>query len=138
MVERSHTAGWLPSVTGPLKAAGEKIAGWFAPRSDASVSPQYYQISLELPGCRAEDIDISIHDGAMVVMGEKRFETKEEGESYFFSEREYGTFQRSFRLPADARVDGIDAHFSDGVLKISIPKMTAATGEGRKVQIRTE
>jgi len=138
MVERSHTAGWLPSVTGPLKAAGEKIAGWFAPRSDASVSSQSYQISVELPGCTADDIDISLHDGAMVVSGEKRFETVEEGESYFFSEREYGAFQRSFRLPADARVDAIDASFRDGILKITIPKLTAAAGEGRKVQIRTE
>lgn len=138
MVERSHTAGWLPSVTGPLKAAGEKIAGWFAPRSDASVSPQSYQISMELPGCTADDIDISVHDGAMVVSGEKRFEKTEEGESYFFSEREYGAFQRSFRLPADARAEAIDARFTDGILKITIPKMTAAAGQGRKVQIRTE
>lgn len=138
MVERSHTAGWLPSVTGPLKAAGEKIAGWFAPRSDASVSAQSYQISMELPGCTADDIDISIHDGAMVVSGEKRFENVEEGESYFFSEREYGAFQRSFRLPADARADAIDAHFSNGILRITIPKLTATTGEGRKVPVRTD
>ncbi|MEZ5818658.1 MAG: Hsp20/alpha crystallin family protein [Hyphomicrobiaceae bacterium] len=138
MVERSHTAGWLPSVTGPLKAAGQKIAGWFAPRSDASVSSGSYQISMELPGCTADDIEIAIHDGAMVISGEKRFETSEEGESYFFSEREYGAFQRSFRLPADARVEAIDASFRDGILRISIPKMTAATGEGRRVQIRTD
>ncbi len=138
MVERSHTAGWLPSVTGPLKAAGEKIAGWFAPRSDASVSSESYQISMELPGCAAEDIDISIHDGAMVVSGQKRFEATEEGESYFFSEREYGAFQRSFRLPADARADAIDASFRDGILKVVIPKITASAREQRKVAIRTE
>ncbi|MGE0699717.1 MAG: Hsp20/alpha crystallin family protein [Hyphomicrobiaceae bacterium] len=138
MVERSHTAGWLPSVTGAVKAAGERIAGWFAPRSDASVSAETYQISLELPGCRVEDIDISIHDGAMIVSGEKRFEQSEQGESYFFSEREYGAFQRSFRLPADARADAIVADFKDGLLKITIPKVTAATREQRKIAIRSE
>ena len=138
MVERSHTAGWLPSVTGPLKAAGEKIAGWFAPRSDASVSGESYQVSMELPGCSADDIDIAIHDGAMVISGEKRFEAAEEGESYFFSEREYGAFQRTFRLPPDARVDAIDASFRDGILKIVIPKMSTATRDARRVAIRTE
>lgn len=137
MVERSHTAGWLPSVTGPLKAAGERIAGWFAPRSDASVSGDGYQITMELPGCSVDDIDISIHDGAMVVSGEKRFESTEEGESYFFSEREYGAFQRSFRLPADARADAIVADFKEGVLKITVPKVTADQREQRKVPIRT-
>jgi HSP20 family protein len=138
MVERSHTAGWLPSVTAPLKAAGEKIAGWFAPRSDASVSGDSYQISMELPGCAAADIDIAIHDGAMVISGEKRFEATDEGESYFFSEREYGAFQRTFRLPPDARIDAIDASFRDGILRVIIPKIATASREARKVAIRTD
>jgi len=140
MVERSHTAGtagWWPSVYAPMKAAGERIAGWFAPRSDASVGADAYQITMELPGCKAEDIDISLHDGAMVVSGEKRFESSEQGESYFFSEREYGAFQRTFRLPADARTEEIAADFRDGVLRISIPKLTAAARDGQKVAIRT-
>jgi len=137
MVERSHTAGGWPNVYGPMKVAGEKNAGWFAPRSDASIKQQGYQITVELPGCTVEDIDIAIQDGAMVIRGEKRFDTTVEGESYFFSEREYGAFQRSFRLPADAEPKGIDASFSNGVLTIAIPKMHSEPGETRKVPIRT-
>lgn len=138
MVERSHTAGWWPSVYGPIKQAGERIAGWFAPRSDASVKPESYQVTMELPGCSAADIDIAIHDGAIVVSGEKRLERVDEGESYFFSEREYGAFQRSFRLPADAQAEAIVADFRDGVLRITVPKVTAVSGAQRKVPIRTE
>jgi HSP20 family protein len=127
-----------PAVTGPIKEAGERTAGWFAPRSDASVSAESYQIMMELPGCSVDDIDIAIHDGAMVVSGEKRFESAEEGESYFFSEREYGAFQRSFRLPADAQSDAVIADFRNGILKITIPKITAGVRDQRKVAIRTD
>jgi HSP20 family protein len=134
MVERSHTAGWLPE---SLKQAGEKIAGWFAPRSDASVSVESYQINMELPGVDAGDIDIAMQDGTMIVRGEKRFENEERSDNYFFSEREYGAFQRSFRLPADAKLDAIEAGFRNGVLTITIPKLAAASGETRKISIKT-
>jgi HSP20 family protein len=137
MVERSHTAGWLPSVYEPLKRAGEKIADWIAPRSEASVSTASYQINMELPGVAAEDIDISMQDGTMVVRGEKRLAKEEKGENFYFSEREYGTFQRSFRLPADAKVDDIAADFRNGVLTVTIPKIVAPPPEMRKVPIRS-
>jgi HSP20 family protein len=137
MVERSHTAGWLPSVAEPLRRAGEKIAEWFAPRSDASASPERYQISIELPGVSADDIEISAQGGAIIVSGEKRFENEVEGDSYFFSEREYGAFQRSFRLPPDANADAVTADFHNGVLTISIPKITAKATDSRKISIRT-
>jgi HSP20 family protein len=137
MVERSHTAGWLPSVYEPIKKAGEKIAEWFAPRSDASVSLECYSINLELPGVEAKDIDISMQNGTMIVRGEKRFESEEEGQNYFFSEREYGAFQRSFRLPPDARAEDIAADFRNGVLRITIPKLVAPASDLRKITIRT-
>ena len=64
--------------------------------------------------------------------GEKRSERKEEGEGYFFSEREYGRFQRSFRLPADAKEGAVEADFANGVLKIKVPRMAAGTESGAK------
>ncbi len=137
MVERSHTAGWWPALHQPLQTAKEKLAEWFAPRSDASMSTQAYRISLELPGVAAEDIDISMHDGAMIVRGEKRFVKEEQTENYFFSEREYGMFQRTFRLPPDADARAIQADFKNGVLSIAIAKVTPKPAEARKIPIRT-
>ena len=113
MVERSQTAGWLPSLYEPIKKAGQKIANWFAPRADASVTPEAYEITMELPGLRdAEDIDVAVQDGNIVVTGEKRFEQEETGKNYFFSEREYSAFQRVFGIPADGEQDAIDARFA--------------------------
>ena len=140
MVERSHTAGWLPQqVYAPLRKLGEKVTDWFAPKADGAMAEDYYEISLELPGVAAEEIVVGVQDGALTVQGEKRFEHEEAGRTYFFSEREYGAFQRSFRLPPDAAKDRIDAAFKNGVLNIRIAKLQPASGgESHRVPVRTE
>ncbi len=137
MVEKSHTAGTWPDLYGPLREMGHKIADWIAPRSDASASPEYYEINLELPGVSMDDVDVSVQDNSLVVKGEKRFEREEEGRDFFFSEREYGAFHRTFRLPPDADTKGIDGSCSQGVLHLKIPKRQDSQPEGQRVKIRT-
>ena len=137
MVEKSHTAGWWPQVYEPLRHFGEKVADWFAPRSEASTNETSYEISVELPGVKADDIEISAQDNQLTVKGEKKMQRDEKGRSYFFSEREYGAFLRTFRLPSDADADGITADFQDGVLKLSIPKAGPPKDKTRQIKVRT-
>jgi HSP20 family protein len=136
MVEKSHTAGWWPDLYEPLRNIGQRVADWFAPRSDASALEDYYEINVELPGIKTEDVDVSTEDNSLVVRGEKRSEHEETGRTYFFSEREYGAFQRTFRLPPDADGDKIDAAFSDGILSIKIAKRTSSQTAAKKIAIR--
>jgi len=136
MVEKSHTAGALPNLYEPLKNFGQKLADWFAPASEASASPDKYEIVLELPGVKDEDIDVAVHDGNLVVRGEKRSHHEESGRTYFFSEREYGAFQRTFRLPPDADQAAIDAAYSDGVLTLRIGKRNVEAGDHRRIEVR--
>jgi len=135
MVEKQQHGGWWPEFFEPLRSAGERLSDWFSPRSDASTGDQSYEINLELPGVKPEDIDIHVHDGVMTVKGEKKLEKTEEKAGYFFSERQYGQFQRTFRLPADAGEDGINADFTDGVLKITVPKTSPAAPKVKKVTV---
>jgi HSP20 family protein len=132
MVEKSHTAGWWPDLYQPLRNISQRVADWFAPRSDASALDDYYEINVELPGVKSEDVDVSIEDNSLVVRGEKRYEHEEVGRTYFFSEREYGSFQRTFRLPPDADSEKIDAEFSDGILRLKIAKQAS----GRRIEVR--
>lgn len=136
MVEQSHTAGWWPRLYEPLLNVGQKVADWVAPRSDASAVEDTYEINVELPGVKAEDVDVSVHDNNLIVRGEKRHSREEKGRTFFFSEREYGLFQRSFRLPPDADSDAIDATFSDGVLCLRIAKQAPSKPAGKKVEVR--
>jgi len=136
MVEKSQGPGWWPSVYEPFRHLGERIADWFAPRSEAKATGARYEITVELPGVDAKDIDVALDDGVLTVKGEKRSERKEEGEGYFFSEREYGRFQRTFRLPADAEGDKVAADFTNGVLKITVPKRGEQKQATKKVAVR--
>ncbi len=120
----------------PLRNIGQRVADWFAPRSDASALEDYYEINVELPGVKTEDVDVSVEDNSLVVRGEKRYEREETGRTYFFSEREYGAFQRTFRLPPDADSDKIDAGFSDGILRLKIAKRTSSQTAAKKIAIR--
>jgi HSP20 family protein len=69
-----------------------------------------------------DDINVDVHDGRLIVTGEKRTSRAEEGKSYYLSERAYGKFQRVFRLPSDADEGKISATIKDGVLYIKIAK----------------
>ncbi len=120
----------------PLRNIGQRVADWVAPRSDASALEDYYEINVELPGVKTDDVDVSLHDNSLMVRGEKRSEREEAGRTYFFSEREYGAFQQTFRLPPDADSDKIDAEFSDGILRLKIAKRTSSQTAGRTIPVR--
>ena len=135
MVENTRTAAFWPNLYEPLRSFGQRVADWFAPRAEAKASGANYEITMELPGVSGDDIDVSLHEGVLTVKGEKHSEREEEGEGYFFSEREYGRFQRTFRLPADAKGDKIAADFTNGVLKITVPKLAEEKAKAKKIRV---
>jgi len=143
MVEKSHTAAgheanWLHQLYDPLRQAGRRVAEYFAPQSEAAATEAQYEISVELPGVEADDIDVSVHEQTLSLRGEKRFEREESGKTYFFSERAYGAFQRSFRLPPDADPDKVEASFKNGVLTITVAKRGGEPGGGRRIAVRQD
>jgi HSP20 family protein len=139
MVEKAHTAAgdhaWWPSLYAPIRGVGQKIANFFAPQADAAATDDSYEISIELPGVSAEEIDVSVNEGMLTIQGEKKSEHEEKGKTYYFSERTYGAFERSFRLPENALADKISADFKDGVLNLKIPKRGATAETARKIPV---
>ena len=135
MVEKTHTAGWLPNVYEPLRNISQKVADWFAPASDASAAEGYYDINVELPGVKSENVSVMVDNNTLTVSGEKQSEREETGRSYFFSERQFGAFQRTFKLPPDADDDKIDADFTDGVLRLKIGKRKSLKSKQKKISI---
>jgi HSP20 family protein len=139
MVEKTQSGGFWPNLYDPFRQFGKNVADWFAPASEAATSEDGYRIAIELPGVAESDIDLSVHDGVLTLKGEKRSEKEEKGETWYFSEREYGSFSRSFRLPPDADGAKVDAHMKDGVLTITVPRLAPAQAAGaRRVEIRRQ
>lgn len=127
MVEKAEQNTRWPSLFDPLydplRAFGNRLADWLKPASAASSNEKAYTISMELPGVAEEDIDLSVNDGALTIRGEKKTEQEKKGDTWYFSERQYGAFSRSFQLPADADGSKATAEMKDGVLEIAIPRI---------------
>ncbi len=92
-------------------------------------------VKAELPGIKKEDIDVSMTDNVISISGEKKKEEKVERKNYYREERSYGSFTRSFRLPAEVQTDKAKASFKEGVLEIRIPKTEEAKKREKKVSI---
>jgi HSP20 family protein len=111
--------------------------GFAAPAIDMSEDERAYRISAELPGINAKDIDVSVSGDTLVLKGEKRQEKEEKDKNYHFSERTYGSFQRSFQLPSSVDRDKVAADFSKGVLTITLPKTAEAQKPVKKIAVRS-
>ncbi len=106
----------------------------FTPAVNEKIDDKGYYLEIDLPGVKKENIDISVNDGILTVSGERKLEKKEEKENYTKIESFFGRFERSFKLPADADLDNIEAKYEDGVLKIFIPRKQKP--EGKKIEIK--
>ena len=137
MVEKSHTAGFWPSLTDPLRSFGQRVQEFLAPASEASLAEDAYRIAVELPGVAEADIELTVQDGLVHLLGEKRSERVENGDTWFFCERQYGAFSRSFRLPPDADETRLAADMKNGVLTITVPKSTPPEQTATRVRINT-
>jgi HSP20 family protein len=138
MVEKTHDGGFWPSLYDPFRSFGTRVADWLAPMSDAKSSDDGYRITMELPGVEEDDIHLSVEAGLVTVKGEKKTEREDKGDTWYFSERQYGSFQRAFRLPPDADDAAVKAGLKDGVLTIQVPRKPAPKFESTRVKINRD
>ena len=97
------------------------MAAW-APPVDIAEEKDRIVITAELPGFKEDQIEIQSENGLLTLRGERKFEKESDIKSYHRVERSYGQFVRSFSLPANVDREKIKADFSDGLLRIELPK----------------
>ena len=110
--------------------------GFLMPRMEARESENEIRITVELPGVSEKEIDVSLDDDLLTIRAEKRMERREERENTHFTERAFGTFQRSLRLPFRVEPDQVRANFENGVLTVVVPK-TKAAESSRRIAVQT-
>ena len=101
------------------------LSGW-TPALDVHEDKENFIVKAELPGMKREDIDVSLHDGALSISGERKSETKHEDAEVHRTERFFGRFQRTVALPASVAADKVKAQYKDGVLTVTLPKTEEA------------
>ncbi len=96
-----------------------------------------FELTAEIPGLNAEDVEVTLRNGNIVIKGEKQEETKEETKDYHLHERHFGSFERVFGVPEGVDPNKIDAQFNNGVLRITLPKTAAAQKPEKKITVRS-
>ena len=99
--------------------------GW-APRVDVWETAEAYRMDAEIPAVSAEEVEVSINEGVLSIRGERKTASLDEGDRRHHTERRFGPFYRSFRLPDNADADRVSARVANGVLELTIDKQTAA------------
>lgn len=122
--------GWFRS---PAVLRREETAKM--PAIDVSENEGAYLVKAELPGVAREDLDVTIKDGVLAINAERKKEKKDDKDGRVIrEERYYGKFVRSLRLGSDVDESGIEAHYEDGVLNLSLPKTVEV--KPRKVDVK--
>jgi HSP20 family protein len=110
--------------------------GWGAiPAVDIVEKDKAYEITAELPGLDEKDVELKFADGLLTIKGEKQEEKEEKKKDYYLSERRYGSFHRSVRLPEGTDGDKIEANFKKGVLTVTVPKGADVQKKEKKIAI---
>jgi HSP20 family protein len=120
---------------GGLPAQGD---GQLVPRMDVSETDNQIEVTVEMPGLRREDVDISLDDNILSIRGEKKLEREEDDKNRNFHvvERGYGVFYRAIQLPPGVDPSQIQATMANGVLRVTIPK--PANAEAKKIEVKDE
>ena len=100
-----------------------EIRGW-NPSVDLYETRDSFILEADLPGVKADEVKVEVHDGDLVLEGQRSIE-KSKTEGHFHTmERSSGYFARQIRLPESVDRDAIKAEFKDGVLRVTLPKST--------------
>ncbi|MCB0368278.1 MAG: Hsp20/alpha crystallin family protein [Bdellovibrionales bacterium] len=101
----------------------------FEPKSEVKETETGYLLSFDVPGVKEDDIKIEFADRVLKIYGERKEENKVEKDGFFRTEKVYGKFERSFRLPENVNDNKIEANYSQGVLQVYLPKETPKTAK---------
>jgi HSP20 family protein len=102
---------------------------------DIEETESRYLISADLPGVNPDNINIDMHDGILTISAETKEEARSEKGRLVLQERRFGKFSRSMRFPVAVNPDGIEASFTDGVLRVEVAK--AAEAQPRRINVKT-
>ncbi|AQG81239.1 Hsp20/alpha crystallin family protein [Spirosoma montaniterrae] len=88
-----------------------------------------FRIEVAAPGLKKEDFKLNLNHNNLTISAyqeSKKEETDQAGEKYTRREFSYSSFQRTFTLPTSVDAENIQASYTDGVLKIELPKREEA------------
>lgn len=106
------------------------------PTIDATETDKDFVITAELPGLDEKDFEVTLTGDLLTIKGEKKSEHEERNGGSYYSERRFGSFSRSLRLPFEVKDRNIDATYKKGVLTVRVPKPAEAQTVAKRIEVK--
>jgi len=94
----------------------------FVPTINMVEAENEYEVTIDLPGLKPEEVNLELREGGLWITGERREEKEEKGKTFHRMERRYGSFRRVIPLPEAVKEEKVEAEFRHGVLTVKLPK----------------
>ncbi len=108
----------------------------FTPDFDVKETPESFVFTADMPGVADKDLQVQLTDNRLTISGKRESEKTEQTETFYTTERSYGSFTRSFMLPEGVDADKAHAQLKSGVLSVAIPKRPET--QPRKINVTSK
>jgi HSP20 family protein len=105
----------------------------FIPSIDVAESDKQFEIEVQIPGMKKEDINVNLENGILTISGERSFKNEKEDKKYHKVETHYGSFTRSLQLPESINPESVKATYNDGILSITVDKSEKKSSKKIKI-----
>ena len=111
------------------------VWGLRAPLSDIEDKGDAILVSVEMPGMKKEDIKIIVGKDSVSINAERKEATEEKKKNYYYRERTYSGYRRSFALPAEVNPEDVEAEYKEGILRVTLKKIKR-NNEKKEIEIK--
>jgi HSP20 family protein len=111
------------------------FGGRHVPSLDIEETESAIEVKVDLPGLKAEEIQIELSGNMLTVSGHRSAEKEEKGKKVHYVERKFGSFSRTVSLPTAVEEDEVAAEYHEGVLHITLPK--PETAKAKKINVKS-
>jgi HSP20 family protein len=120
-----------------IAPAWSSLAGTaFAPAFEVKETKEGFVFTADLPGVAEKDLQVQLSENRLSISGKRESEKTEQGDTFYTSERSYGSFTRSFTLPEGVDRDKLRAELKNGVLSVTAPKRPEA--QPKKINVASQ
>jgi HSP20 family protein len=116
---------WMDDFFADDNGTWPSIKGVSIPAVNIAEGKDAFKLDLAAPGFKKDDFKIEVKNGYLVITGETKTEKEDKDDQYTRREFRYNTFSRSFALPENVNAENINAQYSEGILKMTLPKSKA-------------
>jgi HSP20 family protein len=120
----------------PENSFKSAMKGVSVPAINVKESKDAFKLDVAAPGFKKEDFKLEVKNGYLTISGESKEEKEDKDETFTRREYSYNSFSRSFSLPENVNGDNVEAKYSDGVLKVTLPKKKADEKPVKQITVK--